>query len=678
MKKLFAVLQKIGKSLMLPVSVLPAAGLLLRLGQPDLLNIPFMVTAGDAIFQNLSMIFAVGVAIGFSGGEGVAALAAVVGEYILEGIIKLASANAATAAATTEAVAQGITLDAFKLTADYSDIVSRNTINMGVFGGIIIGLTAAILYNKYHNIKLPQVLGFFGGKRFVPIVTSVVALIIAFIGVNVWPILQGGIDVFAHWASTSIFGPAFYAAGKRLLIPIGLHHMYYPAFLYQFGEFVSNGVTYFGDSARYFHGDPAAGVFMASEYPVIMFGLPGAALAMIFAAKKENRKAVSGMLVSAAFVAFLTGITEPIEFSFIFVAPLLFVFHVVAAFASGIITSLLNIRLGYTFSASFIDYVLGFKFAGNPWSIWIVGIIFFALYFAVFYFSIKAFNLKTPGREDAEDDELAEVGIKDLKGLEKAARVLQSIGGKENIQVLDACITRLRLTLDNTEVVDKRTLKALGAAGIMEAGNSVQVIFGTEAERIKDDIRKLMSDENLLKESLKLNDVDISRDFKEEIKEKEASEVRISSDTLINPIDGKVVELSEVPDEVFSQKLLGDGFAVDTTGNKIFAPTSGEVVVLFPTKHAVAINAESGLEILVHIGIDTVELQGEGFTSHVNVGDKVKKGDLLITIDRDKILSAGKSLVTPVIITNMDKVEELKTNFGEEKALKDVSEIKIK
>ena len=679
MKKLFSILQKIGKSLMLPVSVLPAAGLLLRLGQPDLLNIPFMATAGDVIFGNLPMIFAVGVAIGFSGGEGVAALAAVVGEYILEGIIKLAGDTAALKAAEAAASAQGIALDAFKLTKDYTDIVAANKINMGVFGGIIIGLTAAILYNKYHNIKLPQVLGFFGGKRFIPIVTSIAALIIAYIGVNIWPILQDGIDVFAKWASTSVLGPAFYASGKRLLIPVGLHHMYYPPFLYQFGEYVSNGVSYFGDFARFFHGDPSAGVFMASEYPILMFGLPGAAVAMILAAKKENRKSVSGMLISAAFVAFLTGITEPIEFSFIFVAPMLFVFHVVAAFASGIITSLLGIRLGYTFSASFIDYVLGYSFAGKPLLIWLVGIAFFALYFVVFYFGIRAFNLKTPGREDAEVEGGVDTSIKDLKGLERSARVLHSIGGKNNIQVLDACITRLRLTLEDPSAVDRGALKTLGAAGVMEAGNSVQVIFGTEAEKIKDDIKKLMANEDLLKESLKLNDVEPERDFKDEVEEKQNnSSNNIEIEEFNSPVDGKIVELSEVPDSVFSQKLLGDGFAVDTTGSKIFAPVSGEIAVLFPTKHAVAINTEKGLELLIHIGIDTVELQGNGFTSHVNVGDKVKKGDLLVTLDREEILSKGKSLMTPVIITNMDKVEDLEVNFGDHKAIEHIMTVKVK
>jgi glucose PTS system EIICBA or EIICB component len=621
MKKLFAVLQKIGKSLMLPVSVLPAAGLLLRFGQPDLLNIAYMAKAGDVIFGNLPMIFAVGVAIGFSGGEGVAALAAVVGQLILEGIIAVASTNAGA------------------------------PINMGVFGGIAIGLIAGALYNKFHDIKLPQVLGFFGGKRFVPIITSVAALVFAMAGVVVWAPIQNAINVFAQFASTSVFGPAFYAAGKRLLIPVGLHHMYYPAFLYQFGQYVSGGVTYFGDSARFFHGDPTAGVFMASEFPILMFGLPGAAVAMIAAAKKENRKKISGMMISAAFVAFLTGITEPIEFSFIFVAPLLFVFHVAAAFLAGIITSVLQIRLGYTFSASFIDYLLGFKFAGHPMLIWIVGLAFFALYFVVFYSAIKAFNLKTPGRED---EDAAEIVPLNVNGSERASKVLEAIGGKDNIEVLDACITRLRLNLKDTSKVNKSALKSLGAAGVLMTGSSVQAIFGTDAERIKDDIKAIVAHGGRVEASSEI-----------EVKpEAEKKVVLGGSYSLASPIEGEIVELDKVPDEVFSDKLLGDGFAVVPKGNKVYAPADGEVTVLFPTKHAVAITTKEGLEVLIHVGIDTVSLNGEGFTAHVAQGDKVKKGDLLLTLDLELIGAKVKSLISPVIITNMNIIESINVNSG--------------
>ncbi|MCY6353944.1 glucose PTS transporter subunit IIA [Clostridium sp. ZS2-4] len=639
--KIFAVLQKIGKSLMLPVSVLPAAGLLLRIGQNDLLGrygIVFqnLATAGDAIFGNLPLIFAVGVAIGFSGGEAVAALAAVLGQLILEAVIEATGARI------------------------------NITIHMGVFGGIMIGLIAAVLYNKYHNIKLPKVLGFFGGKRFVPIITSVAALVFAVIGVTVWPPIQNGIDAFAQKVSASVLGPAFYAAGKRLLIPVGLHHMYYPAFLFQFGEFTVNGVRYFGDSARYFHGDPTAGVFMAAEYPVLMFGLPGAALAIIAAAKGENRKKIAGMMISAAFVSFLTGITEPIEFSFIFAAPILFVFHVLAAFVSGIITSLLNIRLGYTFSASAIDYVLGFKFAGHPWLLWPVGIGFFAAYFGVFYFAIKAKNIMTPGREKMGEHSVMPI---EVKGISKGVKVLEAIGGENNILGLDACITRLRLSLKDISLVDKPTLKALGAAGFWEAGNNIQAIFGTEAEKIRDDIKFILDDIRLHK-----------RDAVDELSIENIEKVE-STDSIIkvqNPVNGEIIALENVPDEVFAEKILGDGFAVVPIDNKVFAPIDGEVAVLFPTKHAVAIKSEQGVEVLVHIGIDTIDLNGEGFIAYVEQGDMVKKGDLLITFDNFIVDEKAKSLITPVIITNMEKVSKIRVEYGNKGYGEKAAEIKMK
>lgn len=617
MKRLFAALQKIGKSLMLPVSVLPAAGILLRFGQPDLFNMPFIAKAGDVIFTNLPMIFAVGVAIGFSGGEGVAALAAVVGQLIFEGIMGMAKTN------------------------------------MGVIGGVLVGIISGILYNKYHKIRLPQVLGFFGGKRFVPIITSIAVIIFSMVVVVIWPSIQKNIDIFARWACSSYLGPAFYAAGKRLLIPVGLHHIYYPIFLYQFGSYIgADGIKYFGDTARYFHGDPAAGIFMASEFPILMFGLPGAAMAMIAAAKPKNRKKISGIMISAAFVAFLTGITEPIEFSFIFVAPILFVFHIVAAFSSGIVTNILGVKLGYTFSASAIDYLIGYKFAKHPLLLLPIGLIYFILYFAVFYTVIKAMNIKTPGRE--EDEELSSK----FQGadLEKAALILEAVGGKENIEVIDSCITRLRLTLKNSSMVNKPMLKESGASGIFDVGENIQIIYGTEAESIKDDIKAIIEDRKQYKKSITNTN---------SIKEKYAYEQKTSSElTLLNPIEGEIIKLEEVPDIVFSEKLLGDGFAVIPKDNKVYSPVDGTIRVLFPTKHAIAIKTEEDIEILVHIGVDTVSLNGEGFTTHVQQGDKIRKGDLMISFDKELLEKNVKSLISPVIITSMDMISKIDIDFG--------------
>ncbi|MBM7855590.1 phosphotransferase system glucose/maltose/N-acetylglucosamine-specific IIC component [Desulfohalotomaculum tongense] len=332
MKKAFKYLQMVGQSLMLPVSVLPAAGLLLRFGEKDLLNMPAMKEAGLAVFANLPLIFAVGVAIGFSGGQAVAALAAVVGQLILLAVLNAVDPN----------------------------------INMGVFSGIIMGITAAVLYKQFYQIKLPQYLGFFAGKRFVPIITAVAAVFIASVSAVVWPGVQNIIDSVGHVAVNSSFGPALFAAGKRLLIPVGLHHVYYPAFLYEFGQYVTDaGEVIKGDFNRYFAGDPSAGKFMASEFPIMMFGLPAAAYAIYRNAKPERKKTIAGLMASAAFTSFLTGITEPIEFAFIFVAPLLFVFHVLMAGVSGFVTNLLDIHLGFTFSASFIDYLLSYKYGHN-------------------------------------------------------------------------------------------------------------------------------------------------------------------------------------------------------------------------------------------------------------------------------------------------------------------------
>lgn len=627
-KKIFSVLQRIGKSLMLPVSVLPAAGIMLRLGQPDLLGqfgvaFQFLSTAGSAIFNNLPLIFAVGVAIGFSGGEAVAALSAVLGEVILQEILVKQS------------------------------LILGTTINMGVFGGILIGLMTAVLYNKYHNICLPPIFGFFSGKRFVPIITSISAFIFAILGSKIWFPIQNGIDAFAHWASGSILGPAFYAAGKRLLIPAGIHHIYYPPFLFQFGEFVSNGVKYFGDSPRFFHGDPTAGVFMAAEYPVIMFGVPGAALAIVATSKPQNRKKIFGMMLSAALVAFFTGITEPIEFSFIFVAPILYVFHVAAAFISGIITSIFNIRLGYTFSASFIDYILGFTYAENPLFLWIIGPLFFVLYFVVFYFTIKLKNIETPGREELLENI-------NHKKMSRAEMMIEAVGGKENIEAIDACVTRLRLTVSNSRIVNRNKLKDLGAAGIFEAADSFQIILGTEAEQIMGNMKRLISKESFH------NDIDDkAQSFNQEDNKFSSyytkdEEIELE---IFNPIAGDLIPLEKVNDEVFSEKILGEGFAIIPMDNKVYAPVSGIIIVLFPTKHAIVIRSEMGYEVMIHIGLDTVNLNGEGFTTLVNQGDAVAKGEHILTFDRE-IIEKKSDITTPVIVTNLEDESKIYVKYG--------------
>ena len=480
----FKRLQKIGKALMTPVSVLPAAGILVAIGRMLQEQSGLMADAGQvmfnsgiAIFENLALIFAIGVAIGFAG-EAVAALAAGVGFSVFSKVLDVMADIVNIAEKTNGSI---------------------ESINTGVFGGIIVGIIAAHMYKQFHETELPPYLGFFAGKRLVPIVTAVGAVIAGVVLSFLWPPVQIKINQFARFAMNSAIGPALYAAGKRALIPVGLHHVYYPPFLYEFGRFTTEaGEVLRGGTARYFAGDPTAGKFMAGEYPLMLFGLPAACLAMYLRAK--NKVKVAGMLSTAALTSILTGITEPIEFSFIFVAPPLYIFHVVGGFVSGLLTNFFDIRLGYTFSASLIDYVLGISNAGNPVAFWfIVGPIIAVLYFVVFYFAIPLFDFETPGRGDSDNggaDILGNASSDEDDAGEnkqsKAQAVLEALGGAENLDSIDACITRLRLeVVDNTKV-DEEKLKDLGASGVMKSGTSVQVVFGPESDALKDKIKDIM------------------------------------------------------------------------------------------------------------------------------------------------------------------------------------------
>lgn len=474
---IFKTLQKVGKSVMMPVSVLPAAGLLVALGRwlmqsTGITNAlgQIMYSGGIVVFENLPLIFAIGVAIGFANNAGVAGLASVVGYEVMTKVLDVMGK-------LSNIQAKGI-----------------DKIDMGVFAGIIVGIVSAKIYDRFHDTKLPPYLGFFSGKRSVPIVTAFAALFMGLGFSFIWPPIQIAINHFAQFASNSYFGPALYAAGKRALIPVGLHHVYYPTFLYEFGRYLdpATGQILKGETARYFAGDKTAGYFMASEFPIMLFGLPAATLAMYLGAKKEKRKAIAGIMLTSALTSILTGITEPIEFAFIFVAPPLYVFHVIGAFVSGLLTRAFSIRLGYTFSASLIDYVLGAANSQNGWKLFlIVGPIIFILYFVAFYFGIKIFNFKTPGRDD--DIEVVDDNSNKKATSPKAERILEALGGKNNIDTVDACITRLRLTVNDISKVDKAELKKIGAAGIMDlGGGNLQVVYGTESEALKDDILKLM------------------------------------------------------------------------------------------------------------------------------------------------------------------------------------------
>jgi PTS system N-acetylglucosamine-specific IIC component len=452
-------LQKIGKSLMLPIAIMPAAALLLRLGQEDLLNIAFISAAGNAVFGNLALLFAIGVAIGFSkDGSGTAALAGAVGYFVLT--------NGAAAI--------------------------NESINMGVLGGIISGIIAGLLYNKYYNIKLPDWLGFFGGRRFVPIITSLVMLIVAFLFGYMWPPVQGFIDGIGEWIiGAGATGVGIFGFLNRLLIPLGLHHILNTIVWFEFGEFTNAaGEVIKGDLWRFLGGDPSAGIFMAGFFLIMMFGLPGAALAMIAAAKKARRKAMAGALIGLAFTSFLTGITEPIEFSFMFLSPILYLIHAFLTGTAMSVAYLLDIHHGFGFSAGAIDYLLNFGIAQKPILLAGVGILYGGLYFVIFYFLIKKLDLKTPGREDEVTGEFEQSAAKGNYA-ELADGYLAALGGKENVVEIDNCVTRLRLKVNDSSAVDEAKLKQLGAKGIIKLSKtSMQVVVGTDVEFLADELRK--------------------------------------------------------------------------------------------------------------------------------------------------------------------------------------------
>ncbi|MDF9839126.1 MULTISPECIES: N-acetylglucosamine-specific PTS transporter subunit IIBC [unclassified Paenibacillus] len=486
---MLAFLQKLGKSLMLPVATMPAAAILQGFGlinyEKDLpfgsvvggfLNqyvAPFLNAGAGAIFGNLALIFAIGVAIGFAG-DAVAALSALIAYMVLTKVLAI-------------------------VPLQFSFINDDVVLNMGVLGGIFAGAWAAFLYKRYHNVKMPDWLGFFAGKRFVPIITAASTMVLAvFIGM-IWSPVQDVISDFGNWVvSLGAIGAFVFGTANRLLIPIGLHHVINTIAWFQIGDFTNAaGEIVHGDLTRFFAGDKTAGMFMTGFFPIMMFALPGAALAFIHTAKPEKRKVVASIFIGSAIASFLTGITEPLEFSFMFVAPVLYVVHAVLTGLSGLLMYVLDVKLGFGFSAGLIDYLVNMKQSTNAWILIPVGLAFFVLYYVLFRFIIVKFNLKTPGREDDLEDDLQEVAAGSGRGTvsasSRAAKILENIGGPSNIRTIDACITRLRLNVNDDKAVKDAALKQLGASGVMRLGQgAVQIVFGPQSEQIKDDIKKLM------------------------------------------------------------------------------------------------------------------------------------------------------------------------------------------
>ncbi|MGN1421373.1 MAG: glucose PTS transporter subunit IIA [Eubacterium sp.] len=690
--KIFGVLQRVGRSFMLPIALLPIAGLLLGIGSsftnPTTIEtyrlsgiiyeggvlytiLDIMSKAGSAVFDNLALLFAMGVAIGMAKKEkAVAALSGAVSYLIMNtSISALINANGGV-----EAMAENSTTTALGIT----------TLQMGVFGGIIVGLGVAALHNRFYKIQLPQILSFFGGTRFVPIVCSVVYLIVGIIMFYVWPVVQSGISMLGGLVLNSGYiGTLLYGIIERALIPFGLHHVFYMPFWQTElgGSMIIDGVTVTGAQNIFFAQlaskstevfSVSATRFMAGKFPFMIFGLPAAALAMYKAARPEKKKVVGGLLLSAALTSMLTGITEPLEFTFLFVAPLMYVVHCVLAGLSYMLMHILNVGVGMTFSGGIIDLTLFGILQGNAKTNWIwiiiVGIIYAIVYYFLFYFMITKLNLKTPGRE-ADDEETrlytradagrAGTGAKASSDDIVSALILKGLGGKNNISDIDCCATRLRITVKNPDLVDDSRLKQSGASGVIKKGNGIQVVYGPQVSVIKSKFEDFLdtaqsdSPDLLIEKAYTDNSQNISDDKNEDIK---ADKKEI---TVYSPCRGNVIELSQVKDDVFSQKILGDGCAIEPDSNNLYSPCDGKVDTVFDTKHAVNIISENGAEILLHVGIDTVKLDGKYFEAFVKDGQEVKKGDLLLTFDREKIQEAGYPVTIPVIICNSDEYKSI-------------------
>ncbi|WP_026565195.1 glucose-specific PTS transporter subunit IIBC [Bacillus sp. UNC41MFS5] len=684
-KNAFGVLQKVGKALMLPVAILPAAGILLAIGNalqnPTLIDLaPFldnsgiamvakiMEQAGSVIFGNLSLLFAVGVAIGLAGGEGVAGLAAIVGFLIMN---------------ATMGTALGIDADALaKNPQSYASVLGIPTLQTGVFGGIIVGLIAAYMYNKFFEIELPSYLGFFAGKRFVPIVTAASTVLLGLLMILIWPPIQSGLNAFStnmvdanRTIAAFIFGVI-----ERSLIPFGLHHIFYAPFWYEFGSYTNAaGDLVRGDQRIFMEQikdgvqNLTAGTFTTGKYPFMMFGLPAAALAIYHEARPEKKVFVGGLMASAALTSFLTGITEPIEFSFLFVAPVLFGIHAIFAGLSFMTMHLLNVKIGMTFSGGLIDYIL-FGLINpqtNAWIVIPVGLVFALIYYFGFRFAIRKFNLKTPGRELEEEEDQAPSGKSGSGDL--AANILDAMGGKDNIAHLDACITRLRVSVNDIKNVDKAELKKLGAAGVLEVGNNIQAIFGPRSETIKGQMKDIMSGKRPRATSVDT----VEKSPEQSNVNSDAIQKARENEVFAAPLKGEIKPITEVPDQVFAGKMMGDGFAIVPAEGTVVSPVNGKIVNLFPTKHAIGILSDTGREILIHVGIDTVNLKGQGFETLVAENDIIEQGQPLLKVDLNYIKEHATSTITPIVFTNLAEGEKVVLNKQGQVELKQEGIIKI-
>ena len=739
--KIFGVLQRVGRSFMLPIAILPVAGLLLGigssftnatmietyglqtiLGEGTILHglLTIMSKAGSVIFDNLPLIFAVGVAIGMSKKEKeVAALAAMISFFVMHVSIN------AMLVLRGDILADG-SIAEHVLGGTVAEMCGIQTLQMGVFGGIIVGLGVAALHNRFYKIQLPNALSFFGGSRFVPIISTITYVGVGIVMYFLWPFVQEGIYALGGLVTeTGYLGTLIFGIIKRALIPFGLHHVFYLPFwqtavggtMEVAGQLVQGGQNIFfaqladpstvhfsADATRYFSG----------EFIFMIFGLPGAALAMYRCAKPEKKKQAGGLLLSAALACMLTGITEPLEFSFLFVAPVLFVVQVVLAGAAYMIAHILNIAVGLTFSGGFLDLLLFGILQGNEKTSWMliipVGIVYFILYYVIFTFLIKKFNLKTPGREDddAETKLFTKADYQAKQGAaasasgaggahsdEKSVLITRGLGGKKNISDVDCCATRLRCTVVNPELVNEDILRATSPSGIIRKGQGIQVIYGPSVAVIKSNLEDYLEtapDDEYIPEQASDADVaaadgnnaaasDSGKDAADSDSGTENTAAALAGNgtvkkVLLSPFSGEAAPITEASDEAFAGKMMGDGYIVRPGEGMACAPEDATVSFVFPSKHAVGLMGDDGTEYLLHIGVDTVNLNGEGFETYVKDGDRVKKGDKLIAFDIEYIREHAKSDECIIVFTSLKEGEEIRlTKPGKVAKLDETAEI---
>jgi glucose-specific phosphotransferase system IIA component len=590
-------LQQLGRSLMLPTMALPIAAILLRLSDLpwDAMHASqlghMLYLAGQTIFDYIPIIFAVGVALGLTESAGIAGLSAMLGYFMFTRLVEYELG------------------DGFQL---------------GVSGGILIGLLTAIVFHRFKEVKLPEYIQFFGGPRMVPLVMGFVTLLVSYVMIGVGPYLEVGMERLSTWLlGLGGFGTFLYGIGHRLLVPSGLHHILNNFFWFQLGAYKSpDGGMVYGDLPRFFAGDPTAGIYMAGLYPIMMFALPAIAFAIIHEAREDLKPKIKATFLTAALASFLTGVTEPIEFAFLFVAPYLFIIHAVLSGAAMWIAYELNIHHGFSYSAGAFDYLINEHLAQNGWLLLPIGLAFGLLYYFLFRYAIRRFRIPTPGREEGSS---LEEWAGDIPY--RSPLILQALGGKDNIKKIEACITRLRLTLANDRLMDITALRHLGAAGVIRlGGGNVQVVFGTFSELIREEIMKV------LRKDIQL--------------------------VLFNaPMQGRMIPLEEVPDRIFASGIVGNGVAFFPEKGELVSPVAGSIMHIYPTMHALGILTDEGLEVLLHIGIDTSSIPGKCFTAVVKEGDRVEPGDLLVRFNLNKVKKLATSSATPMIITNPNLVK---------------------